>query len=60
MISIELKNAINEAIEKNDLDTLMQYYQKLSDKDKDDLRKYLSSIEVCNESKASIELLLNL
>ena len=60
MISIELKNAINEDIEKNDLDTLMQYYQKLSDKDKDDLRKYLSSIEVCNESKASIELLLNL
>lgn len=50
---------MNEAIEKNDLDTLMQYYKKISDKDKDDLRKYLSSIEVCNESKTAIELLLN-
>lgn len=60
MISIELKKAIYEAIEKNDSDTLVQYFQKLSDKEKDDVRKYLSSIQACNESKASIELLLNL
>ena len=60
MISIELKNAINEAIEKKDLDALMQYYEKLSEKEKDDIRNYLLSINDSNDVKVAFELLLNL
>ena len=52
--------AINEAIEKKDLGALMQYYEKLSEKEKDDIRNYLLSINDSNDVKAAFELLLNL
>lgn len=47
-------------LKKKDLDALMQYYEKLSEKEKDDIRNYLLSINDSNDVKAAFELLLNL
>ena len=38
----------------------MQYYKKLSEKEKDDIRNYLLSINDSNDVKDAFELLFNL